>query len=121
MNLQNCYIVVYNDDEVILARQFMSFESKFNKDKSFWGVKASKAGINLPKNAKYFSLMYLPSNTSSKNLLSKGKILLAEEFPPLNTLKRYYIKELNKPFNINVKNKFFTVTISNASKKAFNS
>jgi hypothetical protein len=120
MKPENCYLVLYNDEQILFSRQFESFKSKYKENSTFYGIRGSKAGINIPKDVKYFSIVYLPPGTNSLNLMSKGHILLAEDFPELNTFKKFFSKNLNKQFNVNVKNLFFTVTISN-SKKAINS
>jgi len=112
MNPENCYIVLYNDEKILLSKKFEPFKSKYQSNSIFYGVRGSKAGVNIPKDVKYFSLMHLPQGTTAQNLMSKGNILLTEDFPTVNTSKKFFIKDLNKSFNINVKNKFFNVSIN---------
>jgi hypothetical protein len=120
MNPSNCYIIVYNNQDILFARKFTQFISKYDNS-TFWAAKSSKCGIHIPKNVEYFSLIYLSLDNNPLDLLSKGQILLASDFPELNTKNKYFIQFLNKSLNINVKNKFFSATISNFIPKEFQS
>lgn len=111
MTLNNCYIVLYNDEKILLAKQFVKVVSKYNNSKFFWGAKASKAGIYIPHDTKYFAIVHLPARTNPKHLFTRGKILLSDSFPEINTKKKYEIKDISRHLNIAVKRKFFTVTI----------
>jgi len=119
MKPEDCYLIVYNDDKILLAKRFLEFQSKYDSSSSFYGIKSSKAGIHLPKNSKYFLIIHcLPEKAKSPNgIVQNGTILVSDSMPGTQTSKRYYVNELNRSLNIKQNIKFFTTTFGRKQKQ----